>query len=319
MDESLCFDDFVGSDTYEYPSNPHLDDEASAALFRAFTNEAWEGLGTESGLSSGLRDQSAPSTRLGGQTSEATSKSSSPSIFDASSTTERAAKPVPAKSMTGARNISPPTPLTPVIPTPNDALAHSPASGIVSIPPSTLSVNFAEAPIAFANMAPGSAQMPQTLYPPGPAYASQSLSGHTMQGPTHPLSGAVQAPALQPYCAGPMPGPFYPSNVMATAPVAGPYSSQIWSAPVNQGNITTAPSFAVRYPMEMAPPPAPAMKSPTPAQTKKRTWEFASPMTPTGFVANPNNHGRFQYVDGQRIYLNGPKAKKLCSGGTQGK
>lgn len=334
MDESFWFDDSVGSDAYEHPSYPLLDDEESTALFEAFTNAAWEGLRTESGLSSGMGVQGAPSTSLGEQTSEATSdlssspstrphfSASSSSISSVSSASERVPKPVSTKGMTGARKCSSPTPPTPVIPTPSGVPAQSPVLGIASIPPSTLSVDFAEAPIAFASMASGTVQMPQNtgygriLCPPGIAYASQSFSGRTMQGPTYTPSGAIQAPALQPYCAGTMPSPFYPWNVMATAPIAEPYSSQKRSAPVNPGNNITAPSWAMRYPTEMAPPPAPAMNPPPiPAPSKKRAWEFVDPVMPKGFVANPDNHGRFQRINGKMVYLNGPKAKKLRSGG----
>ncbi|KAJ5707033.1 hypothetical protein N7488_006834 [Penicillium malachiteum] len=57
-------------------------------------------------------------------------------------------------------------------------------------------------------------------------------------------------------------------------------------------------------------PSQPANPQPT---TPKRVFEFINTTVPRGFVANPNNHGRWQ-VDGngQRHYLNAPAAKRQC-------
>lgn len=343
MDELLHFDDFVGSDAPEHPSDSSFPDDESAALFRALTNpEIWEG--PDSGLSfdsgSGSGDQSTPATSLGRQTSEATSDKSSPTLpifsaspasFTSATSPERATRPVSANNTTGVQTISSATTPTPVVPTLSDAPAHSPTPGIASISPMALSVNplavsvdplalgvdFAEAPIAFANMAPGSSQ---ALYPPGPAYASQSSSGLIMQGPAHPSSGAAQAPALQPFFPGTMSGPFDSWGVEAAAPVAEPYPPQTWSAmPIQANTAAAAPSSGLQHPVEMMPPPGPAMmlpspppamSPPAPAPSRKRTFEFVEPVVPKGFVANPDNHGRFLYANGNRTYLNGPKNKR---------
>lgn len=323
MDESFCFDNVVESDAYEHPFYPNFDDEESAALFRAFANEAWEGLGPDCTLG----EQSTPSTCLPEQPSEEASvayPTPSPTQSDshASSTSKRVTAPVSANMMTGTRELSPPTPPTPVIPTPSDAPAPSPLPGIVSLPP-TLSVDIAEASFAFANVAPESAQMAQSLgaghtpSPPGTAYTSQSFSGYMTQDPTYSWSGA--APIPQGYLAQTMPGPFYPWNIMAMAPVAQPYPSQPWPAPVQVGNATASASPAQRYPMHTVPASVSATSSAISAlPSNKRTFDFANPVMPAGFVANPNNHGRFQYVDGQRIYLNGPKPKRMRTGANQG-
>lgn len=47
-----------------------------------------------------------------------------------------------------------------------------------------------------------------------------------------------------------------------------------------------------------------------PANVPQVTIEFLEPIVPAGFVANPNNHGRWSYdAAGNRAYLNGPKNK----------
>ncbi|OOQ90979.1 hypothetical protein PEBR_02006 [Penicillium brasilianum] len=53
--------------------------------------------------------------------------------------------------------------------------------------------------------------------------------------------------------------------------------------------------------------------SPAPRQSpvsNKRTFDFVEPEIPENFVANPDNHGRWQYDrNGNRHYLNAPKTK----------
>ncbi|KAJ5380275.1 uncharacterized protein N7496_002703 [Penicillium cataractarum] len=56
------------------------------------------------------------------------------------------------------------------------------------------------------------------------------------------------------------------------------------------------------------PLPSPAPRQPP--VSNKRTFEFVEPEVPENFVANPNNHGRWQYDrSGNRHYLNAPKTK----------
>lgn len=56
------------------------------------------------------------------------------------------------------------------------------------------------------------------------------------------------------------------------------------------------------------PLPSPAPRQPP--VSNKRTFEFVEPEIPDNFVANPNNHGRWQYDrSGNRHYLNAPKTK----------
>lgn len=60
------------------------------------------------------------------------------------------------------------------------------------------------------------------------------------------------------------------------------------------------------------PQPAPKTnpKPPTP-KLAKQTFEFLEPTVPVGFVANPNNHSRWEIDSaGKRHYMNAPKAKR---------
>jgi hypothetical protein len=57
--------------------------------------------------------------------------------------------------------------------------------------------------------------------------------------------------------------------------------------------------------------PMPPQALQTPPVSNKRTFEFIEPEIPENFVANPNNHGRWQYDrNGNRHYLNAPKTKR---------
>ncbi|KAJ5168282.1 uncharacterized protein N7482_003876 [Penicillium canariense] len=65
------------------------------------------------------------------------------------------------------------------------------------------------------------------------------------------------------------------------------------------------------YPMPHPAPPPPAS---IPATSKKRAFEFIEPEMPSNFIANPNNHGRWEFdSSGKRRYLNAPKLTKLCA------
>ena len=60
----------------------------------------------------------------------------------------------------------------------------------------------------------------------------------------------------------------------------------------------------------------PQQQAPNPPTTQTaQTFSFVQPTVPTGFVANPNNHGRWEYDRaGNRRYLNAPKDKKKDAG-----
>ncbi|KAF3389316.1 hypothetical protein F1880_004127 [Penicillium rolfsii] len=71
------------------------------------------------------------------------------------------------------------------------------------------------------------------------------------------------------------------------------------------------------YPVfsSMGPPMPPTYPTPPrplpPPVSNKRTFEFIEPEVPESFVANPDNHGRWQYDrQGNRHYLNAPKTKR---------
>ena len=57
------------------------------------------------------------------------------------------------------------------------------------------------------------------------------------------------------------------------------------------------PTYPVPRPVRQLPP-----------VSNKRSFQFVDPETPQNFVANPNNHGRWQFDrQGNRHYLNAPK------------
>lgn len=57
--------------------------------------------------------------------------------------------------------------------------------------------------------------------------------------------------------------------------------------------------------------PMPPRALQPPPVSNKRTIEFVEPEVPENFVANPNNHGRWQFDrHGNRHYLNAPKTKR---------
>ncbi|KAJ5732679.1 hypothetical protein N7493_004160 [Penicillium malachiteum] len=61
------------------------------------------------------------------------------------------------------------------------------------------------------------------------------------------------------------------------------------------------------------PQPVPSQSVNPQPTTPKRVFEFINTTVPEGFVANPNNHGRWQVdSNGQRHYLNAPAAKRQC-------
>lgn len=78
------------------------------------------------------------------------------------------------------------------------------------------------------------------------------------------------------------------------------------------------PQFGQFYPVfppmgHSIPPtyPMPPRDIQAPPVSNKRTFEFVEPEVPGNFVANPNNHGRWQYDrHGNRHYLNAPKTKR---------
>lgn len=331
MDEPLCFDEAVASGAYEDPCYPLFNDEESDALFRAFTNKAWEGLGPVSNL--GV--QSTSPMCLPAQTLEeapvvhSTSPSSAPSsLFSSSpSPSKRVTKPVSNNMMTGLGKVTPPTPTSPVVQ--NDVPAPAPApaanflTGSVDLS-AAFSASMVAASVAFANTIPAAAHVQQNFdlgqapIAPTSAYTGQYQPELVTQSPTFTWSRAAPAPVPLQYAMQSMPPPPYYWDVMPMAPVFQQLPPQAWPAPVPRDSTAAVASFGQQHQAQQMSASAPVNR-PTVSATppKKRTLEFVDPVVPKGFVANPNNHGRFQYVDGQRIYMNGAKAKKLRKSATQ--
>ncbi|KAJ5183633.1 hypothetical protein N7492_001249 [Penicillium capsulatum] len=71
------------------------------------------------------------------------------------------------------------------------------------------------------------------------------------------------------------------------------------------------PMYNNQYANQAPPVSPPRPRQPTPKSPIKRTIEFMEPTVPYGFVANPNNHGRWSYDSaGNKHYLNAPKVKR---------
>ncbi|KAJ5814978.1 hypothetical protein N7474_006755 [Penicillium riverlandense] len=73
----------------------------------------------------------------------------------------------------------------------------------------------------------------------------------------------------------------------------------------------TGPPTAPQIPTQMPSQNPIQMPVQKPANVPQVTLEFLEPTVPKGFVANPNNHGRWSYdAAGNRTYLNRPKNKQ---------
>ncbi|KAJ5730001.1 uncharacterized protein N7483_004509 [Penicillium malachiteum] len=140
----------------------------------------------------------------------------------------------------------------------------------------------------------------QSFYPPG---AAPPFSPPMMATAPHPMGYNILPFA-----------PFPPQTSMAQFPPQFQYHSQ-----------TMRPMPYPMYPQQQPPQPQPQQQPysgpralppqqahPQPA-APKRVFEFVNATVPEGFVANPNNHGRWQVdSNGKRQYLNAPAAKRQC-------
>ena len=122
--------------------------------------------------------------------------------------------------------------------------------------------------------------------------------------------------------------PFQPSHF--GQPVAqegsGYYDPFYWGPFIhhNQPVYETRPRYPVQPTVQSqqmympcaVPDYRPPQQAPNPPTTQTaQTFSFMQPTVPTGFVANPNNHGRWEYDRaGNRRYLNAPKDKKKDAG-----
>jgi hypothetical protein len=95
---------------------------------------------------------------------------------------------------------------------------------------------------------------------------------------------------------------YYPMHYHEHTTMPGPQFGQFY------------PAFPpMRHPIPPTYPMPPRTIQPPPVSpvSNKRTFEFVEPEVPENFVANPNNHGRWQYDrHGNRHYLNAPKTKR---------
>lgn len=131
---------------------------------------------------------------------------------------------------------------------------------------------------------------PQPIYNPEPTYNAQPMYN------PEPI-----------YNAQPMfnPEPMYSThNLYPPQPM---YGTQHVYAPQPTYKTQNHPNQPQSVPKSK--PQQPAKSSP-----KKRTFEFLEPTVPVGFVANPNNHSRWEYdAAGKRHYMNAPKVKRQRS------
>ncbi|KAJ6014643.1 hypothetical protein N7540_009234 [Penicillium herquei] len=139
----------------------------------------------------------------------------------------------------------------------------------------------------------------QPFYPPG---AAPPFSPPIMATAPHPMGYNIQLPFTHfpsqvPMARFPLPFQYQPQNM---PPMAQPiYQQQPQPQPQQQPYIGP---YAVPPQLEHPQPAAP-----------KRVFEFVNTTVPEGFVANPNNHGRWQVdKNGRRQYLNAPAAKRQC-------
>ncbi|KAJ5632607.1 hypothetical protein N7490_008946 [Penicillium lividum] len=150
---------------------------------------------------------------------------------------------------------------------------------------------------------------PQSFYPQ-PVYAQPMYTPHMYNQPIYPPFGPelsaqpnmTMAPVYpMDYNCNVLPYGFIPSQFQQTYQMAPPMGPL-----VNQQQLFIEPA-----------PIAPPSKRITPAQhtvpaSNTRGFDFINTTCPGDFVANPNNHGRWEYDrHGQRRYLNAPAVKRL--------
>ncbi|KAJ5107884.1 hypothetical protein N7456_004559 [Penicillium angulare] len=140
-----------------------------------------------------------------------------------------------------------------------------------------------------------------------------SLFGKHGRWPRPPYN---QQPFCQPYYGQPYlpPQPAY-NQPMYPPSAAAPFTQPVYAtAPMHPMGYNPYPYMMPQYPVQMPPPmprPMPRqMPRPQPTQPLK-VFEFVDTTVPEGFVANPNNHARWEVdKDGTRHYLNAPAARR---------
>lgn len=306
MGESPHFDNTVGSGAYEHTPYPMFDDEESEALFRAFTvNSDWESVSPESSSSKSTSSLRSSQTLEEGVVSTPAPQPHS-QLSSTSSTPARRA----TNTKTGAQ-ATPSTPATSVLPTPSDVSPSDVAT------PLTPSVDLVEAYLAFTTALPGSARVSYnfgsgyTTSPLGPPCTSQIDYSHMVQAPDYFCNGAAPVSLPQQYAMECMATSSYPWGF---TPVPQQQPLPTWSLVPQSSPFAMAPA-PHQAPIHVSHASASAMNPPIPAPgVSKRKFEFADPVVPTGFKPNPDNHARFEYKNGRRIYLNSREGKKLRTG-----
>ncbi|KAJ5777994.1 hypothetical protein N7520_001240 [Penicillium odoratum] len=154
---------------------------------------------------------------------------------------------------------------------------------------------------------------PQSFYSQ-PVYAQPMYTPHMYTQPIYPPSGPelsaqpnmTMAPVYSmDYNCNMPPYGFIPSHYQHTYQMAPPMGPL-----VDQQQLFVEPA-------PIAPSIAPPSKRVNPAQhtvpaSNTRVFDFSNTTCPGEFVANPNNHGRWEYDrHGQRRYLNAPAVKRL--------
>ncbi|KAJ5280983.1 hypothetical protein N7478_006355 [Penicillium angulare] len=127
-----------------------------------------------------------------------------------------------------------------------------------------------------------------------------------------PLPSYNQQPFSQPYYSQPYlpPQPAY-NQLMYPPSAAPPFTQPVYAtAPIHPMGYNPYPYMMPLYPVQMAPPMHRPQPRPQPTKPPK-VFEFVNPTVPDKFVANPNNHARWEVdKDGSRHYLNAPAARR---------
>lgn len=301
MSESFYFD-MVESVAVEQPSLPDFVEKAWDDIFSTFTDSNWSGIGPVSNLSTqSTYAFSFPPPLEERDISRLPPETPSKPSSISSTFSGRATEPLPASIETRVP-AAPSTPPTSVSPTP--VRAQRPPD--VATPPPTLDVDL----LVFTIIGDAT----YTPSPSGPAFPGQDHFGQMTQAPDDDWSGELRSVPQQ----FPMESTMAPSFPFPWGyqPVPQQQPLPTWPTPVAPTNPPAMAPVVQQMPMHVSHASLPAMSPPVPAPSgTKRTFEFLDPEVPTGFKANPDNHGRFEYTaDGRRVYLNGPEGKKLRTG-----
>ncbi|KAJ5679424.1 hypothetical protein N7462_007668 [Penicillium macrosclerotiorum] len=287
--------------------NLPFDDDESAALFRAFTNQDWEGLGPNSGLHNNNTSDEAGTIKLLNDVDRTLSPlpfitldisdheismHTNTNSDGSRSTTELPESTTDTDSVIERSQAKSSTPPTPKVPTP----PSTPGPPCLGVP------SAASPSISYSRPMHGCLEQSSYLTTGFQAPGLAQIFGFPVPAPMHNVTEYPGQPPIFHPLVYPPPPPNY--HLMEYYGQFSPYN-QIMYPPVGFPPVQFYPTI----PPAVSPPRVPTQ--PCRPAPPKRTFEFIDPTVPADFVANPNNHGRWQYdQNGNRHYLNAPKNKK---------